>query len=135
MLVADPPWRYYECGTDDTGDPSRRGRAPYATMTAAQIKALPVAGLAAEDSVLWLWTTNAHLAVALEVASAWGFTYKTCLTWAKQCPGTGDWLRGQTEHCLVCIRGRPTVLPGRSTLLARRGRGGGAPLGQAGGVF
>ena len=89
-------------------------------MGAEQIKALPVADLAAEDAVLWLWTTNAHLPEAVEVAAAWGFTYKTCLTWARNkcAPGTGDWLRGQTEHCLVCIRGRPTVLPGRSTLLA-----------------
>jgi hypothetical protein len=23
--------------------------------------------------------------------------------------GTGDWLRGQTEHCLMAVRGRPTV--------------------------
>lgn len=114
VLVADPPWRYYE---GETGDPSRRGRTPYATLTAAQIEALPVARLAAENSVLWLWTTNAHLPEALAVAAAWGFVYRTCMTWAKQCPGTGDWLRGQTEHCLVCTRGRPTVLPGRSTLL------------------
>jgi N6-adenosine-specific RNA methylase IME4 len=23
--------------------------------------------------------------------------------------GTGDWLRGQTEHCLLAVRGSPTV--------------------------
>jgi N6-adenosine-specific RNA methylase IME4/ParB-like chromosome segregation protein Spo0J len=113
VLVADPPWAYEH----RNGDLSKRGQTPYATMSAAKIKALPVARLAAEDAVLWLWTTNAHLPLALEVAAAWGFTYKTCLTWAKQCAGTGDWLRGQTEHCLLCIRGRPTVKPDRSTLL------------------
>jgi N6-adenosine-specific RNA methylase IME4 len=32
--------------------------------------------------------------------------------------GTGDWLRGQTEHCLMCIRGKPVVtLTNQTTLL------------------
>ena len=32
--------------------------------------------------------------------------------------GTGDWLRGQTEHCLMCVRGKPTIaLTNQTTLL------------------
>src|SRR5262249_18789141 len=34
---------------------------------------------------------------------------KTIVTWVKDTWGTGDWLRNQTEHCLFCVRGRPTV--------------------------
>ena len=37
--------------------------------------------------------------------------------------GTGEWLRGQTEHCLLAIRGKPVFLHGsHSTALeaARR---------------
>ncbi len=37
--------------------------------------------------------------------------------------GTGEWLRGQTEHCLLAARGKPVFLHGRhSTVLhaARR---------------
>jgi N6-adenosine-specific RNA methylase IME4 len=44
------------------------------------------------------------------VVDAWGFTYKTCLTWVKTKMGMGDWLRGITEHCLLAIRGKPTLL-------------------------
>jgi N6-adenosine-specific RNA methylase IME4 len=29
--------------------------------------------------------------------------------------GTGDWLRGQTEHCLLGARGRPVFLHGNHT--------------------
>jgi N6-adenosine-specific RNA methylase IME4 len=55
---------------------------------------------------------------AYAVAKAWGFTVKTILTWAKDRMGTGDWLRGQTEHCLMCIRGKPVVtLTNQTTLL------------------
>jgi len=46
--------------------------------------------IAASDAVLWLWTTNTHLRVSFEVVEAWGFEYKTLLTWVKDRFGTGD---------------------------------------------
>jgi N6-adenosine-specific RNA methylase IME4 len=78
-------------------------------MTLDSINALPVAALAAQEAVLWLWTTNTHLPVAFNVVASWGFRYVTTLTWAKNRPGLGDWLRGQTEHCLLAVKGRPVV--------------------------
>jgi len=37
--------------------------------------------------------------------------------------GTGDWLRGQTEHCLLATKGRPVVtLSGQSTVLEGKRR-------------
>jgi len=114
VLVIDPPWRY-EKRRDDA---SKRENTSYADMSIAEIKALDVGSLATDDAVLWLWTTNAHLPEAFGVAVAWGFTYKTLLTWDKVKPGMGEWLRGLTEHCLLCIRGRPTVnLTSESTII------------------
>jgi hypothetical protein len=95
VIVADPPWRY-ESSAD----------LPYPTMAIEDIKALPVAAIAADDALLWLWTTTAHLRVAFDVVQAWGFEYKTLLTWVKDRMGTGEWLRGQTEHCLLAARGK-----------------------------
>ena len=87
-------------------------------MTAEEIAALPIADRATDDAMLWLWTTNSHLPEAWAIIEAWGFTYKTMLTWAKNRMGTGDWLRGQTEHCLLCVRGKPTInLTNQTTLL------------------
>jgi len=114
VLVVDPPWQYDSRGND----PTHRAANPYPSMTLAEIMAIPIPKLACADSVLWLWTTNAFLRAAFGIAEAWGFTYKTLLTWAKDRMGTGDWLRGQTEHCLLCIRGKPTiVLTNQTTLL------------------
>lgn len=49
---------------------------------------------------------------------AWGFAEKTILTWAKDRMGTGDWLRGKTEHCILAVRGAPHVnLTNQTTLL------------------
>jgi N6-adenosine-specific RNA methylase IME4 len=103
-IVADPPWHY---ARDD--DPSHRGSCPYPTLTVPEICAMPVAGLAADDAVLWLWTTNPNMRAAFHVLDAWGFEERTMLTWVKPHFGTGHWLRGQTEHCLLAVRGRPTV--------------------------
>src|SRR5262249_52430027 len=113
VIVADPPW-HYDLRADD---PSHEGALPYPSMSLDAIKALDIGSIAAEDSVLWLWTTNTHLPEAFGVVAAWGFTYKTMLTWAKSRMGLGNWLRGQTEHCLLCVRGRPTITLTNQTTL------------------
>jgi N6-adenosine-specific RNA methylase IME4 len=114
VIVCDPPWRYDK----RPDDPTQRGALPYPSMTTDEIAALPVAARAHADCVLWLWTTNAHLPEAFGIVAGWGFEYKTMLTWAKHKMGVGDWLRGQTEHCLMCVRGKPTIqLTNQTTLL------------------
>jgi N6-adenosine-specific RNA methylase IME4 len=56
--------------------------------------------------------------VAFDVVGAWDFNYKTTLTWKKPKMGTGDWLRGITEHCLMAVRGNPTVdLTNQTTII------------------
>jgi N6-adenosine-specific RNA methylase IME4 len=106
VIVMDPPWRY----ESRAADPTHRAANPYPDMSLDEIRALPVVDLAHDDCVLWLWTTNAFLRDAFTLLDAWGFTSKTILTWVKDRMGTGDWLRGKTEHCILAVRGRPTVM-------------------------
>ena len=95
-ILVDPPW------------PLQSGEKHYRTMSLARIKALPVGRLAARDAHLWLWTTNALLPTAYEVAEAWGFTVRSPLTWVKFRLGLGGryQLRNATEQLLFCTRGR-----------------------------
>lgn len=95
-ILVDPPW------------PAQSGEKHYRTMSLARIKALPVGRLAARDAHLWLWTTNALLPRAYEVAEAWGFTVRSPLTWVKFRLGLGGryQLRNATEQLLFCTRGR-----------------------------
>lgn len=95
-ILVDPPW------------PAQSGEKHYRTMSLARIKALPVGALAARDAHLWLWTTNALLPTAYEVAEAWGFTVRSPLTWVKFRLGLGGryQLRNATEQLLFCTRGR-----------------------------
>lgn len=41
----------------------------------------------------------------LKVMEAWGFKYKTMITWHKDRFGLGQYFRGQTEHCLFGVKG------------------------------
>jgi N6-adenosine-specific RNA methylase IME4 len=111
VIVADPPWQY-ESGNS----------LPYPTMPIEDIKALRVGDIADDNAVLWLWTTNAHLRWAFDVVEAWGFEYKTLLTWVKDRMGTGEWLRGQTEHCLLAARGKPVFIHGNHTTVIEAAR-------------
>lgn len=113
VIAVDPPWDY---GRQD--DPTHRSANPYPQMTIEEICAMGVPGLAHDDCILWLWTTNAFMREAYQVADAWGFQVKTILTWEKDNLGTGDWLRGKTEHCLMAVKGKPVVnLTNQATII------------------
>jgi N6-adenosine-specific RNA methylase IME4 len=119
-IVADVPWPY----ENRDNDPSHRGANPYPSMTVAEICALNVASIAHQDCILWFWVTNHHMREAFQVLDAWGFEERTILTWVKHKFGNGDWLRGQTEHCILAVRGKPVVtLTNQSTVLFAPSRG------------
>jgi len=105
VIVIDPPWQY----SNRAEDSSHRVANPYTDMGQSDLLNMPIGDLAHDDCVLWLWSTNAFIGDALELVKAWGFTQKTILSWVKNRMGTGDWLRGKTEHCLLAVRGKPTV--------------------------
>jgi N6-adenosine-specific RNA methylase IME4 len=120
-IVADPPWTYtYSTRKTEAAGTGWHGAAQrhYKTMTMAEIAAMPIADLAHDDAVLWLWIVNPMLPRCIEVARAWGFEYRGLLTWAKTARadptkpfiGTGYWLRGATEHAVLAVRGKPKPL-------------------------
>jgi N6-adenosine-specific RNA methylase IME4 len=61
----------------------------YPTMHLDAIRALPVSDLAAAASHLYLWTIDAYVRAAYDVAAAWGFTPRELLTWCKPPRGIG----------------------------------------------
>lgn len=106
-IVADPPWSY-EGKTAPWRSTS--GQA-YSLMPLGDIKALPVADLAAPDAHLYLWAVLPMMREAYEVVEAWGFTPDTLLTWCKPGPGLGAGFRGNTEHLIVARRGFSYINP------------------------
>ena len=114
-IVADPPW-HYPARPIGGAKPGTMGAAkpfPYSTMTIEEIKALPVAALAAEDAVLWLWTTNKWLRDAFAVMDAWGFGYRQTLVWGKNNPmPVGSVAPSAAEFLMVGKRGKPEMRRG-----------------------
>ena len=115
-ILADPPWAFNSWSHDGVL-PSRTAKPHYGTMTADELRALPIGDLAAPDCALFMWIVDYHIPQALAVGEAWGFTFKTAVfQWVKSrehynpVPGMGYWTRKQTEQCWLFTRGSPKRL-------------------------
>jgi N6-adenosine-specific RNA methylase IME4 len=119
-ILADPPWQFQ----NRTGKvaPEHRRLSRYATMTLADIEALPVGAACADTAHLYLWVPNALLPQGLSVMTAWGFEYKANVVWHKvrkdggpDGRGVGFYFRNTTELLLFGTRGKNarTLAPGR----------------------
>ena len=113
IFYADPPWNYdfKEPTASSGGNKHGSGYSAglgvyYDTMTIEQIMNMPVKDITEKDAVCLMWVTVPLLPEGLEVLKAWGFKYKTMLTWHKKnSKGMGYWFRGYTEHLILGVKG------------------------------
>jgi N6-adenosine-specific RNA methylase IME4 len=112
VLYVDPEWKD-EVWSEETGM-DRAAANHYPVSLEDVIKSRPVGKLAARDCVLFLWTTNQHLRIALDVMETWGFEYKSNYVWVKDGISTGRWNRSRHEILLIGTRGSP-VCPAPGT--------------------
>ena len=119
IIYADPPWHYNgKMQFDKTGkgveqiDLSKRifissASFKYPTLKLEELKAIPISEIAKDDCLLFMWTTNPHLAQAIELGQAWGFEYKTvAFVWDKMTHNPGQYTLSNCELCLLFKRGR-----------------------------
>ena len=84
-------------------------------MSVNDICSLPVADIAEENSVLFLWVTFPNLQESFRVIKAWRFEYRTAaFVWVKRNKkavswfmGLGYWTRANAEICLLAVKGKP----------------------------
>lgn len=122
VVYADPPWTYKVWSAKGSG---RSAEQHYSTMSIDDLCALPIADVAADNSVLFMWATWPTLKDGLRLIEAWGFEYKTCgFDWMKADVSTidlfpdprsadmkmGHWTRSNSEPCLLATRGKPKRL-------------------------
>lgn len=112
VIVIDPPWPY---GTEY--DPNgRRVANPYPEMSLEEIEAIQLP--AAENCILWLWTTHKFMRHSFRLLDTWGFRDVSILTWVKNRMATGSWLRSQSEFCIMAVKGKPLInLSNQTTVL------------------
>lgn len=110
IIIADPPWDYQ--GQEQHGgqgsQPSGGAARHYPTMTVKQmIEQIPVVSWAADDCLLFMWSTWPHLDQAIQLGQGWGFRYvHTPFIWDKQRTNPGYYTLTQTEPVLCFKRGR-----------------------------
>src|SRR5262245_31763956 len=101
VILADPPWRFETwdkrklvTSTVRRGGDRLQAATHYRSMPIEDIRALPVAQLAADNCALFLWITWPMLLHALSVIEPWGFEYKTCaFCWMKAHAGQIEMFR------------------------------------------
>ena len=109
IIYADPPWQYKRSKVQGAAEKH------YPTMQLNELCALPVAELADQDCILFLWATFPQLNEALELIKAWGFTYKSvAFVWLKLNRksrtwfyGLGFWTRGKCGNLSACNERTP----------------------------
>lgn len=119
IIYADPPWHYNGKLQYDRSGMSNNNNGwekaifvssacfKYPTILTEDLKQLPVQRIAKENALLFLWTTNPHLAQAIELGKAWGFEYKTvAFVWNKMNHNPGHYTLSYCELCLLFKRGK-----------------------------
>ena len=77
-------------------------------MSIAELCDLPVADIAEDNAVLFLWTTSPILEECFQVIKAWGFKYKASFVWDKIKHNMGHYNSVRHEFLLICTRGSCT---------------------------
>ncbi len=130
VITADPPWMYQKRpglkseGVEGMGEGVKGiAEREYPTMTNEELAAMPIRDLAADDAHLFMWFTNPGTfgnrfsdVDPEDIARAWGFEFRTILTWVKTAQhggvsggGMGWYFRGATEHVLYATRGKAKI--------------------------
>jgi len=116
IILADPPWSYYNDSTAKKDCTTIKGmrRPPYSVMSSQTIMDLPIEKISTENSILFIWTTDYHLEKCLKVIKSWGFEYKTIgFAWAKKdkkgkpvCFMGAYTMKSGIELCLLATKGK-----------------------------
>lgn len=104
VIYADPPW-WYATPQHSKTEQATVLKSHYPSMKIDEICALPIKDMAADDAVLFLWTTSPLLFEAAKVIEAWGFKYKASIIWDKVKHNVGHYVSVRHEFLLICTRG------------------------------
>lgn len=119
VIYADPPWDYggkmqYDKSSIKSLNVGFERKVfisaanfKYPTLKLKELKKLDVNSIAADDCILFMWTTGPQFANSIELGKAWGFEYKTvAFVWDKQVHNPGRYTLSQTEFVIAFKKGR-----------------------------
>jgi N6-adenosine-specific RNA methylase IME4 len=119
IIYADPPWDYggklqFDKSSKSADEINLKKNIfissasfKYPTLKLEELKKIPVLDIAKPDCLLFMWTSNPHLAQSIELAKAWGFEYRTvAFIWDKMIHNPGKYTMSNCELCLVFKHGK-----------------------------
>ena len=119
IIYLDPPWHYNGKMQFDKSGLSANNKDwnkdifisaanfKYPTLKTPELKMLDIPSIAEDDSLIFMWTTNPHLAQAIDLGESWGFDYKTvAFVWNKMVHNPGQYTMSYCELCLLFKRGK-----------------------------
>ena len=151
VIYADPPWDYggkmqYDKTSIKTANIGfekdvfiSAANFKYPTLKLNELKQLNVPSIAADDCILFMWTTGPQFANSIELGESWGFEYKTvAFVWDKQVHNPGRYTLSQTEFVLAFKKGKfPTPRGARNVrqlITVHRGEHSVKPIGVIDGI-
>lgn len=104
VIMADPPWDIHM-------------ELPYGTLSDDEMRNLSIPSLQ-KSGLFFLWVTGRAMELGRECLQLWGYERVDELIWVKtnqlqriiRTGRTGHWLNHGKEHCLVGMKGDPSVL-------------------------
>ncbi|WP_245517467.1 MT-A70 family methyltransferase [Methylorubrum sp. Q1] len=96
-LAFDPPW--------EDESVSEGQRPPYATMSVDALRAMPVPAWGLDEGHIYIHAPGPFLAIAIELAGAWGYDFKTVIGWKKPHFSMGRYFRTIEEFVVFGVRG------------------------------
>lgn len=119
IIYADPPWHYNGKLQFDKSSKSKENidfsrkifistaAFKYPTLKTNELMKIPIHNIAKGNCLLFMWTSNPHLAQAIQLGEVWGFEYKTvAFIWDKMNHNPGQYTLSNCELCLVFKRGK-----------------------------
>ena len=119
VIYADPPWDYggkmqYDKSTIKSENVGferdifiSSASFKYPTVKLKDLMLLDVKSIAADDCILFMWTTGPQMANSILLGESWGFEYKTiAFVWDKMVHNPGRYTLSQTEFVLAFKRGK-----------------------------
>jgi N6-adenosine-specific RNA methylase IME4 len=119
IIYADPPWYYNGKLQFDKSSKSKEkidltkniflssASFKYPTLKMEELMNFPIQKIMKDNCLLFMWTTNPHLAQAIRLGETWGFEYKTvAFVWDKMSHNPGQYTLSNCELCLVFKHGK-----------------------------
>ena len=108
IIYSDPAWKYPSEQHAKAGEPTTGGSETHykQVMSDEKLCQLKIQDIAADNCLLFMWTTGPKMESAIEVGKSWGFEYSTVgFVWYKELPNPGTYTMSECEYCLIFRKG------------------------------